>query len=143
MEWPLVLAFVLVLLVGIWIGRALVKHSYRARFMEWMADAERGIREDAVGKSRAALGGKLSEQLAPFFPDFRYDPTEVRFIGSPVDLLVFPGLAGDSPREIVFMEVKTGSSKLTPRERKVRELVEQKKVRWEEYRPDTDKASNA
>lgn len=34
------------------------------------------------------------------------------------------------------MEIKTGNSKLTTRERKIKTLVEQKKVWWEIYRPD-------
>jgi len=34
-------------------------------------------------KSRAVLGGQFSEQLAPFLPDFKYLPTECRFVGKP------------------------------------------------------------
>jgi len=134
---PLVLlGFLIALIVGIIIGRKLVESSFRGKFQSWLNEAETDIRRDAVERSRTALGGRLSEQLAPFLPGFRYDPTEARFIGSPVDLLVFPGLSENEPKEIVFVEVKTGQSKLTQRERRVRELVEQKKVRWEEYRPD-------
>ena len=47
-------------------------------------------RRDAIGRSRAVLGGRFTEQMAPYLPEFRYDPTEARFIGSPVDLVVFP-----------------------------------------------------
>ena len=89
-------------------------------------------RRDAIGRSRAVLGGRFTEQMAPYLPEFRYDPTEARFIGSPVDLIVFPGLAGDEPQEIVFVEVKAGARpRLSPREQRVRDLVEAKKVRWE------------
>jgi predicted Holliday junction resolvase-like endonuclease len=94
-------------------------------------------RKDAIGQSRAILGGKFVEQMTPYLPEFKYDPTEARFIGSPIDLIVFPGLSLDNPEEVVFVEVKTGKSKrLTSRERKIRELVESGKVRWELiYRP--------
>lgn len=89
-------------------------------------------RRDAIGRSRAVLGGRFTEQMAPYLPEFRYDPTEARFIGSPVDLVVFPGLAGDEPQEIVFVEVKAGARpRLSAREQRVRELVEAGKVRWE------------
>ena len=89
-------------------------------------------RRDAIDRSRAVLGGRFTEQMAPYLPGFRYDPTEARFIGSPVDLIVFPGLAGDEPQEIVFVEVKAGARpRLSPREQRVRDLVEAKKVRWE------------
>ena len=89
-------------------------------------------RRDAIGRSRAVLGGRFTEQMAPYLPEFRYDPTEARFIGSPVDLVVFPGLAGDEPQEIVFVEVKAGARpRLSAREQRIRELVEAGKVRWE------------
>jgi len=78
------------------------------------------------------LGGKFVEQLTPYLPDFKYDPTEARFIGSPIDLIVFPGLANGDPKEIVIMEVKTSKSgQLTPPERKIRQLIEDGMVRWE------------
>jgi predicted Holliday junction resolvase-like endonuclease len=89
-------------------------------------------RKAAIVQSRAVLGGQFTEQLIPYLPDFKYDPTEARFIGSPIDFLVFPGLAKDNPMEVVFMEIKTGKSgRLTDRERKIRDLVLKGKVRWE------------
>jgi|TARA_Y100000310_G_C20144877_1_gene561973 predicted Holliday junction resolvase-like endonuclease len=97
----------------------------------WQVERERGRRE-AVSQSRAVLGGKFTEQLAPYLPEFKYDPTEARFIGSPIDLIVFPGLASGNPQEIVIIEIKSGKSRqLTPQERKIRQLIEDGMVRWE------------
>jgi predicted Holliday junction resolvase-like endonuclease len=94
-------------------------------------ERERGRRE-AVSQSRAVLGGKFTEQLAPYLPEFKYDPTEARFIGSPIDLIVFPGLASGNPQEIVIIEIKSGKSRqLTPQGRKIRQLIEDGMVRWE------------
>ena len=97
----------------------------------WLEDREKVARE-AITQSRAVLGGKFTEQMAPFLPDFKYDPTEARFIGSPIDMIIFPGLASGDPEEIVIMEIKTGkSAQLTPAERKIRQLIEDGMVRWE------------
>jgi predicted Holliday junction resolvase-like endonuclease len=97
----------------------------------WQEERKKAI-QDAVNQSRAVLGGRFTEQMAPYLPEFRYDPTEARFIGSPFDLIVFPGLAQGDPREIVIMEVKSGkSSQLTLQEAKIRQLVEEGMVRWE------------
>lgn len=97
----------------------------------WQMEKERGRRE-AVSQSRAVLGGKFTEQLAPYLPEFKYDPTEARFIGSPIDLIVFPGLASGNPQEIVIIEIKTVKNcQLTPQERKIRQLIEDGMVRWE------------
>ena len=99
-------------------------------------------RRDAIGRSRAVLGGRFTEQMAPYLPEFRYDPTEARFIGSPVDLVVFPGLSSDQPREIVFVEVKAGArGRLSARERRIQELVEAGKVRWELMHRPSEKPS--
>src|SRR3989344_4193464 len=94
------------------------------------------IRKDAIEKSRAVLGGQFSEQLAPFLPNFPFSPTECRFVGKPVDLIVFKGMDGKDINEVVFVEVKIGNSKLSPSEKKLKETIEKKRVRWEEYRVD-------
>lgn len=107
--------------------------EYRKQEAERLDEA----RQRAIEQSRAVLGGKFVEQLIPYLPEFKYDPTEARFIGSPLDFVIFPGLAQGEPREVVFLEVKTGKSKLTPAERKLQKLIEAGRVRWEliQYSP--------
>ncbi len=90
-------------------------------------------REDAIKRSRAVLSGQFSEQLAPFLPNFPYKPTEARFIGKPIDFIVFKGMDDKNIDEVVFIEVKSGSSTLSTHERKLRDTINEKKVRWEEY----------
>ncbi len=97
----------------------------------WEAELAQG-RKAAVTQSRAVLGGRFTEQMAPYLPEFHYDPTEARFIGTPIDMVVFPGLARGEPQEIVIMEVKSGRNpQLTPQQRKIRQLIEDGMVRWE------------
>lgn len=95
---------------------------------------EARIRKDAALRSRAVTAGQFAEQLAPYLPDFPYRPTEARFLGKPVDLIVFRGLDDGAVGEIVFIEVKSGGSKLSSTERGIREAVENGRVRFEEYR---------
>jgi predicted Holliday junction resolvase-like endonuclease len=117
----------------------IIEWRLETRFRHWLEierqalEQERGkIRREAVTQSRAVLGGKFVEQLTPYLPQFRYDPTEARFIGNPIDLIVFPGLATGEPKEIVIMEIKSGQNcQLTLVERKIRQLVEDGMVRWE------------
>ena len=91
-------------------------------------------REDAVKRSRAVLNGQLSEQFAAFFPGFPADPTEIRFVGKPVDFVAFPGLSAGTVDEVLFVEVKTGNAALSKVERSLRDAVEKKNVRDTEYR---------
>src|SRR5437879_4533423 len=66
------------------------------------------IRQDAVQKSQAVTLGKVTEHLVPFLPGFDFDPRDVRFLGSPVDLVVFDGLSNGDVKRLVFVEVKNG-----------------------------------
>ena len=63
----------------------------------------------------------------------QFNPREARFIGTPIDYVVFNGL-DEGECEIVLIEVKTGRSQLSPRERRVRQAVEASRVRWVEMR---------
>jgi len=135
----LIAIIVVIAIMGIFLAYYLTKLRFETRFRQWQ-ETERQrwkteidkARKAAITQSRAVLGGKFVEQLAPYLPEFKYDPTEARFIGSPIDLIVFPGLATGDPQEIVIIEVKTGkSSHLTPEERKIRQLIEDGMVRWE------------
>ena len=103
-------------------------------FLFWKIRYTTTIREDAVLRSQAITAGKVHEQLVAYLPEFPYNPKDVRFLGSPVDLIVFDGLAEGRLRSIVFVEVKTGGSTLTARERWVREVVQHGEVEWAELR---------
>jgi len=89
-------------------------------------------------KSRAVLSGQFSEQLAPYLPDFPFKPTEVRFLGKPVDFIAFKGLDDKNVEEVVFVEVKSGKAGMNQTEKSLKETIKKKKVRFEEYRVDED-----
>lgn len=93
------------------------------------------LRKDAVKRSKAVINGQVAEQIAPFLPDFPANPSDARFIGKPVDFIVFSGLSeNEKIDEILFVEVKTGKSLLSEREKEVKKAIEQRKVRYVEYR---------
>ena len=98
----------------------------------WRQEYEDAIRKDAVEKSRAVTVGKVTEHVVPYLPDFRHNPKDARFIGTPVDFIVFDGLDEGAVRKVAFVEVKTGSSSLNTRERRVRDAVRRGAVEWEE-----------
>jgi len=104
----------------------------------WKARYVRRLRRDAVRRSKAVTVGKVHEQLVPYLPGFDYDPRDARFIGSPIDFLVFDGLSAGGECRVVFIEVKTGASDLTPRERRVRDAVRAGRVNWVEQRVELD-----
>jgi len=109
-------------------------------FLLWRFRYTRLLREDAVRRSQSVTIGKVYEQLVPHFPDFEFNPKDARFIGSPVDFVVFDGLSEGHIRSVVFVEVKTGRSDLSERERRVRDAVKARRVEWCELRIGTARA---
>lgn len=120
------------LLLGIAIG-ILIAWLY---FLVWKLRYSAAIRDNAVQRSLAVTAGKVHEQLVPYLPEFGFNPKDARFLGSPVDLVVFDGLAAGDVRRVVFLEVKTGGAPLTTRERQVRDVIEAREVVWAELRID-------
>ncbi|PYO93834.1 MAG: Holliday junction resolvase [Gemmatimonadetes bacterium] len=117
-------------LLGIVIG-VVIASLY---FVIWRLRYSAKIRENAVQRSLAVTAGKVHEQLVPYLPEFGFNPKDARFLGSPVDLVVFDGLADGQVRRVVFLEVKTGGAPLTARERQVRQIIEAREVAWAELR---------
>jgi predicted Holliday junction resolvase-like endonuclease len=78
--------------------------------------------------------GKVSEQVVPWLPGFEWNPRDARFLGAPVDFIVFDGLDEGHVRRVVFVEVKTGESALSARERQVRDAIAGRRVEWRELR---------
>jgi predicted Holliday junction resolvase-like endonuclease len=105
-------------------------------FLVWRGRYLKKVRQDSVRQSQAVISGKVYEQLLPYLPDFPFNPKDVRFIGSPVDLVVFDGLDRGTVGRVVFVEVKTGQAQLTSRERQVRDAVRAGRVEWTELRRD-------
>jgi len=105
-----------------------------ANLQAWRIESEHAIRMDAAKRSQAVILGKVTEHLAPYFDTFEFNPKDARFVGTPVDLIVFDGLSDNVVREVVFVEVKTGASQLTGREKMVKQAVLERRVAWKELR---------
>jgi len=72
--------------------------------------------------------GKMTEQFMPFMKDYPYDSQRFRFIGTPVD-----GVQFEDDR-IVFVEFKSAGGRLSPPQKRIKELVDDKKVEFREVR---------
>ncbi|MDP8012983.1 MAG: Holliday junction resolvase-like protein, partial [Nanoarchaeota archaeon] len=106
------------------------------RIRRWKETEMQKEIEKALERQRSVVKGKISEQLVPFLSDELGTPSDARFIGDPVDYVVFDGLSrGDDQKvSVKFVEVKTSGSKLNDRESRVRDAVIDKRVEWKEIR---------
>jgi predicted Holliday junction resolvase-like endonuclease len=133
------------LMVAFFIG-AVAAMFVTILFYQFRLERLRGLREReikeatkrSVEQSRSTLKGQMAEQMAPFLAGFEYLPADARFLGDPVDYVVFQGRTGlsesddeDDELEIVLVEIKQGQSKLTRVQRAIARAVEAGRVRFE------------
>jgi len=100
----------------------------------WAAST-RGLRRrlrelDSSKRSQSTRYGQTLEQFAPFLADWPWDPKGFRFIGSPVDGLQF------NADGVVFVEIKSADSRLSPVQQAIKRHVEEGRVEWREVRLD-------
>ena len=81
-------------------------------------------------KSSEVRLGHIAETLAPFLDQFEFEPEECSFLGQPIDYVSF------GQDDITFIEVKSGKSQLSSKQRKIRDQIKDGKVKWKEVRID-------
>ena len=138
---PPLLLLALGLLAGAFVG-ALVM---------WIRDrlvlrvAIRAASKQSVDQSRRTLKGQIAEQMAPLLPGFPYEPADARFLGDPVDYVVFNGYSdakdgkGDPDElEVVILDIKCGNARLSPTQRAIAQAIKSGRVRFEVLRVGDD-----
>jgi predicted Holliday junction resolvase-like endonuclease len=113
-----------------------IKDQAKNDLERWKIDFTKEIRKDSVNRSRSTLKGRISEQMAPLLPEFPFSPADARFIGNPIDFVVFDGYtkAKDEKADsisVVLVEVKKGKGKLTRVESLIKKAVEEGRVSWQ------------
>jgi predicted Holliday junction resolvase-like endonuclease len=126
----LLLLSMLFILIAFFVGRSLGKRI----MFDIMNDVVEKEKEKALNKSRSVIKGQLVEQFAPFTQDFPCNTTECSFLAKPVDFIGFRGLDNSNVEEIVFIEIKSGSSQLSAVQKSVKKAIENGNVRFEQVR---------
>ena len=81
-------------------------------------------------KSSETRLGQISEHLVPFLANCPYDPKNLHFLGNPIDYVSFDFDAG----AITFIEVKSGNSKPSKRQKIIKNLIKNGNVYYDEIR---------
>ncbi|OJU79126.1 MAG: endonuclease [Acinetobacter sp. 39-4] len=97
----------------------------------------------SVNTSRAVLKGKMAEQFAPILPEFRYLPSDAKFLGDPVDYVVFDGYTdfrdGDGTAEdieVILLDIKSGGARLSKGQQAIAQAGTEGRIRFETLRID-------
>ena len=128
------LGFSLLFIILMWV---LVKRLAARLFNTWLQERLRKEVAKSLAIQRPVIKGKISEQLFPILYNKLGDLADFRFLGSPVDYIIFEGLSEardgvDKEVKIKFIELKTGHSSLNRAEQMVKDAVETGRVSWEE-----------
>ena len=94
----------------------------------------KAARKDSNDRHRSTIKGQISETLAPWSMDCVNSVKELRFLGSPIDFVGFRGLDGDGDIDIKLVEIKSGKSRLSKNQRRIRDAVESNRIEWVEVR---------
>ena len=122
----------------------------QAEYKQYIAELELAHKQalvDAqkrsVNTSRAVLKGKMAEQFAPILPEFQYLPSDAKFLGDPVDYVVFDGYTdfrdGDGDAEdieVILLDIKSGSARLSKGQQAIAQAIREGRVRFETLRID-------
>lgn len=123
------------LIIGLTLGVVLMILFYLLFFRRKIAALQEKINELQFNlRSKAVLHGKNWEQFVPFMQEFEKiaKKENFTFIGMPIDGICFDEDA------VKFIEVKTGSSQLSAKQRRIRDMIKDKKVEWHELRFEND-----
>jgi len=114
---------------------SIIEEKAKNDLERWKLECTDEIRKDSVNRSRSTLKGRISEQMAPLFPEFPFSHADARFIGNPIDFVVFDGYTtakdekGDAI-SVVLVEVKKGKGKLKREELLIKKAVAEGRVSW-------------
>ena len=121
-----------------------VKAEYEQYIAELELEHQQALvsaQKRSVNTGRAVLKGKMAEQLAPIMPEFQYLPSDAKFLGDPVDYVVFDGYSdfrdGEGPAEdieVVLIDIKSGNARLTKGQQAIAEAVKKGRIRFETIR---------
>lgn len=81
-------------------------------------------------KSSETRLGQISEHLVPFLENCTHDPKQMHFLGNPIDYVVFDFDDG----KITFLEVKSGNSKPSKRQKTIKNIIKSGRLYYEELR---------
>lgn len=84
-------------------------------------------------KSSETRLGQITEQIVPFLDNCPYDPKNMHFLGQPLDYVHFDFDDG----KITFIEIKSGNSRASKRQKIVKNMIKSGRVFYDEIRVNT------
>jgi len=84
--------------------------------------------------TKAVNVGKNLEKVLPTMRDFKWSVPDSKYLGDPIDLLVFNGLSVGNVSSLSFVEVKSGNASLNNHQKSIRDAIEDRKVSYKVFK---------
>lgn len=84
--------------------------------------------------TKAVNVGKNLEKVLPTMRDFKWQLPDSRFLGDPIDLMIFNGLSASKIESISFIEVKSGNARLNEHQKSIKDAIEDKRVSFRVFK---------
>jgi len=118
-------------------------HDIYKRMLEEQKERRASLKErklkipkESEVKTKAVNLGFLLERLAPTLDGFTFNKNDCRSMFDPIDYVIFEGLnKKQKVDKIMFVDIKTGGARLTQKQKKIKQVVEDKKVEFKTYKP--------
>ena len=92
------------------------------------------VHKNSKFKSSAVNWGFTVENFVPFIDTFPIPPEDVNFLGKPIDYVGFTDTDSKSACNVHFIEVKSGKSFLSQKQKNIKLAIEEGRVQWHEVR---------
>ena len=77
----------------------------------------------------------MLERIAPSLDGFKFEQNDCRSLFDPIDYVIFEGLTKKGKVDkIIIVDIKSGNARLSGKQRKIKELVNDKKVEFKTYK---------
>ena len=97
-------------------------------------------RRDSKFRSSAVNWGKSIEHFVPFMTKFPLPPEDVVFLGMPIDYVGFTDTESAKKCKVHFVEVKSGVSFLSTKQKNIKKAIEEGRVVFHEIAVDSNRA---
>jgi predicted Holliday junction resolvase-like endonuclease len=97
-------------------------------------------RQDSKFRSSAVNWGKSIEHFVPFMTKFPLPPEDVVFLGMPIDYVGFTDTESAKKCKVHFVEVKSGVSFLSTKQKNIKRAIEEGRVVFHEIAVDSNRA---
>jgi predicted Holliday junction resolvase-like endonuclease len=98
------------------------------------------VRKESTFRSSAVNWGKSIEHFVPFMTKFPLPPEDVVFIGMPIDYVGFTNTESAKNCKVHFIEVKSGASLLSTKQKNIKKAIEEGRVVFHEIAVDSNRA---